>query len=74
MKTAARLYQNMMYEYKDNLSASLILGGHDEIEGNCLYQCAPGGTVIKSNFAIGGSGSGFIYGYCDKFYKDNMSF
>ena len=37
LKTAARLYQQLMYQYKDNLSASLILGGHDEIEGHCLY-------------------------------------
>ncbi len=39
-----------------------------------MYQCCPGGTVLKSTFAIGGSGSGFIYGYCDKLFRENMSY
>lgn len=29
--------------------------------------------MFKSDFCIGGSGSGFIYGYCDKMYRENMS-
>lgn len=30
--------------------------------------------MFKSTLAIGGSGSGFIYGYCDKMFRDNMSY
>ncbi len=34
VKTAARLYQQMMYDYKDSLSASLLLGGYDNQDSN----------------------------------------
>lgn len=29
--------------------------------------------MIQSPFATGGSGSAYIYGFCDKFWKDGMS-
>ena len=28
--------------------------------------------MIRQGFAIGGSGSTYIYGYCDSAYKSNM--
>ena len=33
----------------------------------------PGGSLVKCKYSIGGSGSGFIYGFCDVNYKDNMT-
>lgn len=32
-----------------------------------------GGSLIQSPFATGGSGSAYIYGFCDKFWKDGMT-
>jgi 20S proteasome subunit beta 1 len=29
--------------------------------------------MIKQPYAIGGSGSTYIYGYCDQNYKENMT-
>ena len=31
------------------------------------------GACVKEQFAIGGSGSSYIYGYCDANYKPNMT-
>ncbi len=33
-----------------------------------------GGATIEREFTMGGSGSGFIYGYCDSAYKPNMTY
>lgn len=32
-----------------------------------------GGSCTKVPYAIGGSGSGFIQGYCDANYKEKMT-
>jgi 20S proteasome subunit beta 1 len=32
-----------------------------------------GGSLHRQPFAIGGSGSTFIYGYCDAAYKEGMT-
>ncbi|TPX31900.1 hypothetical protein SeMB42_g07680 [Synchytrium endobioticum] len=53
VRTAATLFQSLVYSNKDALQA--------------------GGSLHKQPFAIGGSGSSYIYGYCDAHYKDNMT-
>lgn len=36
--------------------------------------CIPlGGALVQQPFAIGGSGSTYIYGYCDANYKEGMT-
>lgn len=47
VKTAARLFQNMIYQYKDNLSAAVIIAGVDENDGPSLYAVQPSGSSIK---------------------------
>eukprot|EP00168_Porphyra_purpurea_P012495 TRINITY_DN329_c0_g2_i6.p3 TRINITY_DN329_c0_g2~~TRINITY_DN329_c0_g2_i6.p3 ORF type:complete len:144 (-),score=20.53 TRINITY_DN329_c0_g2_i6:169-600(-) len=34
---------------------------------------SPGGALVQQPFAIGGSGSTYIYGYCDANYKEGMT-
>jgi len=41
--------------------------------GPQVFSLPLGGSCTQVPFAIGGSGSGFIYGYCDANYKENMS-
>ncbi|OBZ82561.1 Proteasome subunit beta type-6 [Choanephora cucurbitarum] len=73
VRTAAALFQELCYQNKDNLSAGVIVAGWDKKEGPCVYNIPLGGSLHKQPFAIGGSGSTYIYGYCDAYYKDDMS-
>ena len=55
------------------LTAGIIVAGWDKYEGGSVYGLPIGGTLLKLHFAIGGSGSTYIYGYCDAAWKDDMS-
>ncbi|KAI8578479.1 hypothetical protein K450DRAFT_247039 [Umbelopsis ramanniana AG] len=70
---AATLFQEMCYQNKDQLSAGIIVAGWDKKKGGTVYNIPLGGALIQQPFAIGGSGSTYIYGYCDSQYKDNMT-
>lgn len=73
VKVAARVLQQFQYEYKDNLSASLIVCGYDNIDGPQVYSVCVGGSIVRLPFAMSGSGSAFIYGYVDTNFKNNMT-
>ena len=73
VKVATRVLQQFQYEYKDNLSAAVIVCGIDNVDGPQIYSVGIGGTVSKQNIALSGSGSAFIYGYCDTNFKLGMS-
>ena len=72
VKTAAHLMRRLCYENKDNLMAGVIVGGWDPVEKGSVYNIPLGGTCIKMPFAIGGSGSTYIYGLIDSLYKEGM--
>ncbi|KAI9014763.1 Proteasome subunit beta type-1 [Gaertneriomyces sp. JEL0708] len=71
--TAASLFQQLCYGNKDQLQAGIIVAGWDKYDGPSVYAVPLGGSLHKQPFSIGGSGSTYIYGYCDAAYKDNMS-
>jgi 20S proteasome subunit beta 1 len=73
VKTAAHLMRRLCYENKDNLMAGVIVGGWDPIEKGSVYNIPLGGTCIKMPFAIGGSGSTYIYGLVDSGFKPDLS-
>ncbi|CCE63389.1 hypothetical protein TPHA_0E02990 [Tetrapisispora phaffii CBS 4417] len=73
-KVAASIFKTMCYDNKDNLSAGIIVAGFDDKENKGeVYSIPLGGSLHKQKYAIAGSGSTFIYGYCDKNYKENMT-
>ncbi|EPY54000.1 20S proteasome component beta 1 Pre3 [Schizosaccharomyces cryophilus OY26] len=71
--TAATLASELCYANKNMLSAGLIIGGYDEKTGGEVYSIPLGGSLHKQPLAIGGSGSAFIYGFCDANFKENMT-
>ena len=73
VKVAAHLMRKMCYDNKDNLMAGVIVGGWDPVHGGQVYNIPIGGTLMKMPFALGGSGSTFIYGLVDSEYKENMT-
>jgi len=74
VKQAAHLMKRLIYENKDHLMAGVIIGGWDAKNGGSVYNIPLGGTCIKMPFAIGGSGSTYIYGLVDSEYKAGISY
>lgn len=68
--TAATLFQKLCYENKDQLSAGIIVAGWDKETGPSVYNIPLGGGLFRQPWAIGGSGSTYVYGYCDATYKE----
>ena len=54
-------------------SAGMIIAGYDPRHGGSVYSIPLGGSLHKQSYAIGGSGSTYIYGYCDSYWKEGMS-
>ncbi|KLO19857.1 20S proteasome subunit [Schizopora paradoxa] len=71
--TAAKLFQKLCYENKNNLSAGIIVGGWDKDNGPSVYNIPVGGGLFRQPWAIGGSGSTYVYGYCDATYRDGWN-
>ena len=70
--TAARMFQKINYEKQ--LQTGYIVAGWDPYRGPQVYSVNLGGATLERDFTMGGSGSGFIYGYCDANYKPNMTY
>ncbi|KAL2913535.1 Proteasome subunit beta type-1 [Polyrhizophydium stewartii] len=73
VEVAANMFQRLVYDNKDQLMAGIIIGGWDAVNGPSVYSIPLGGSLHRRPFAIGGSGSSYIYGYCDATYKEGMS-
>ncbi|KAI5967309.1 PRE3 [Candida margitis] len=69
---AANVFQEICYNNKDNLTAGIICAGYDEKYGGSVYSIPIGGSIHKQDYAIAGSGSTFIYGWCNENYKPGM--
>lgn len=73
VSACASLMRQICYNNKDNLMAGLICAGWDPYEGGQVYEIPLGGTIMKQKFAMGGSGSTYIYGLVDHTYRDGMT-
>lgn len=73
VRTAANLFKDLCYKNKDRLLAGIICGGYDDLDGGSVYSISIGGSMVKQPFAIGGSGSTYIYGYVDANFKEDMT-
>ena len=71
-KVAASIFQELCYNNKDMLTAGIICAGYDERNKGTIYQIPIGGSMHQLEYAIAGSGSAFIYGWCDEHYKPDM--
>jgi len=71
--TAAQKFRSMCYENRDKLTAGIIVAGWDAEKGGQVYSIPIGGMLVRQSVTIGGSGSGFIYGYVDSSFKEKMT-
>lgn len=68
----ANTMRNLCYNYRDQMTAGIIIAGYDDRLGGQVYSIPLGGMVVRQPVSIGGSGSGFIYGYVDANYREKM--
>ena len=73
VKTVANLFRSLCYSNKDRLLAGIIVAGWDPIKGGQVFSIPIGGAMIEQDFAIGGSGSTYIYGFVDSAYRKGMT-
>jgi len=71
--TAASLFRELVYNNKNALMAQIICAGWDKYKGGQVFAVQPGGSIHQRDFAIGGSGSTYIYGFCDAYYQPGMT-
>jgi len=73
VRTAANIFREMCYNYRDSLTAGIIVAGWDSKHGGQVYSVPIGGMCVRQPFSIGGSGSTYVYGYVDATYKEKMT-
>ncbi|GLJ23429.1 hypothetical protein SUGI_0443420 [Cryptomeria japonica] len=73
VKVAANLIRTLSYQNKSMLETGLIVGGWDKYNGGKIFAVPLGGTMLEQPFAIGGSGSSYLYGFLDQAWKEGLS-
>lgn len=70
---AANIFRDLCYNYREQLTAGIICAGWDDRQGGQVYCIPVGGMLKREPVAIGGSGSGYIYGFVDSTYRKDMT-
>ncbi|PHJ25758.1 proteasome subunit [Cystoisospora suis] len=73
VQAAATVFQSLCYEYKDALTAGLIVAGYDPVKGGQIYAVPVGGAMMPMKYTAGGSGSVFISAFMDANYREGMA-
>ncbi|XP_053207770.1 proteasome subunit beta type-6-like [Panonychus citri] len=73
VKVAANIFRDLCYQYRDQLTAGIIVAGWDKREKGQIYMVPLGGMLLRLPVAMGGSGSSYIVGHVDGTYKPKMS-
>jgi len=73
VKSAAVVFKDTCYEYRDKMSAGIIVAGWDERLGGQVYAVPIGGMLMRQKVATGGSGSTYVYGFVDSQFKEDMT-
>ena len=71
--TAANVFRQLCYNYRDQMTAGIICAGWDKRKGGQVYCIPLGGMVVRQPISIGGSGSTYVYGYVDANFREGMS-
>ncbi|ODV70268.1 proteasome-domain-containing protein [Hyphopichia burtonii NRRL Y-1933] len=69
---AANVFQELCYNNKDALTAGIICAGYDKKNKGSVYSIPIGGSIHQQDYAIAGSGSTFIYGWCNEHFEKDM--
>lgn len=70
---ATQIFRKFLYNYRDQLSASVLVAGWDEKCGGQLYAIPIGGFVTRQQSTASGSGSTFVQGFLDNSWRPNLT-
>ncbi|CAD6198822.1 unnamed protein product [Caenorhabditis auriculariae] len=70
---ASQIFRQFLYNYRDSLSASVLVAGWDAKEGGQLYALPIGGFVTRQRSTASGSGSTFVQGFLDSQWRPNLT-
>ncbi|CAH1117605.1 unnamed protein product [Phaedon cochleariae] len=73
VEVGAAIFKELCYNYRDSLTAGILVAGWDKRKGGQIYSVPIGGMCVRQQVSIGGSGSSYVYGYVDANFKPNMS-
>ncbi|XP_066142845.1 proteasome subunit beta type-6 [Euwallacea fornicatus] len=73
VELGANVFKELCYNYRDSLTAGILVAGWDKKNGGQVYSIPIGGMCVRQKISIGGSGSSYVYGYVDANYKVNMN-
>lgn len=73
VRIAANCVRRLIYQYRDDFVAGMIVAGWDKKLGGQVYSCPLGGLLVRQPVTLGGSGSTYIWGYVDNNYRPNMT-
>ena len=73
VRVAANMFRDICYNYRDQLTAGIVVAGWDKRLGGQVYTVPLGGMLIRQPFSIGGSGSTYVYGHVDSTFREGMS-
>ncbi|KAL8440531.1 hypothetical protein Efla_003202 [Eimeria flavescens] len=73
VSVVAHLLQQLCFDYKDQLTAGLIVGGWDPVDGPQAFSIPIGGACIPVQYTAGGSGSVFITAFLDENFRPGLS-
>merc|ERR1719495_2655990 len=73
VKTVAHMFKQLCYDYRDQLTAGIIVAGWDKRNGGQVYSIPISGMIQRMPFSTGGSGSTYVYGYVDAHFKRDMN-
>eukprot|EP00767_Chilomastix_cuspidata_P001090 gnl/Chilomastix_cuspidata/1331.p4 GENE.gnl/Chilomastix_cuspidata/1331~~gnl/Chilomastix_cuspidata/1331.p4 ORF type:complete len:226 (-),score=105.06 gnl/Chilomastix_cuspidata/1331:916-1593(-) len=71
VRNVANILHRIVYLNREHLSCGLIVGGVDST-GPHVFSIIMGGACLELPWAIGGSGSTYIYGLCDHLFRPDM--
>lgn len=69
VQTVAKLVSTMNYQNKEMLMGAMIVAGYDEQRGGQVYGCPIGGSLVREQWAVDGSGSTYIWAALDDGFK-----
>jgi len=73
VRSAANAFKEICYTNRDSIMAGIIVAGWDKKLGGQVYMVPLGGMCIRQPITVGGSGSSYMYGYCDAMYKPGIT-
>lgn len=70
---SSQIFRQFLYNYREQLSASVLVAGWDEQLGGQVYAIPIGGFTTRQRSTASGSGSTFVQGFLDSQWKPDLT-